>query len=200
MEHKVHFMVAALGRDCDAFTLHIYASLAQQERKMISERTKAGLAQRKRKGLKFGLALRSKAERRRIAAMGRAAQSKATLERTEAYRLHIEWAFRQPGTDGRPISYCAAAEVLNERQVESPQGGVRWTGLQLHRMARRLGLSHPPAFLRDDVVRARVRAIWEECPNCTVKQVVSRIRCEHPLGVSRAFRHLARVKSGQSIS
>src|SRR3984893_1338703 len=38
MEHKVHFVVAALGRDCDEFTLHIYASLAEQERKMISER------------------------------------------------------------------------------------------------------------------------------------------------------------------
>src|SRR6202048_1034726 len=24
MEHKVHFIVAALGRDCDDFTLHIY--------------------------------------------------------------------------------------------------------------------------------------------------------------------------------
>jgi DNA invertase Pin-like site-specific DNA recombinase len=44
MEHKVHFMVAALGRDCDDFTLHIYASLAEQERKMISERIKAAMA------------------------------------------------------------------------------------------------------------------------------------------------------------
>jgi DNA invertase Pin-like site-specific DNA recombinase len=32
MEHKVHFIVTALGRDCDDFTLHIYASLAEQER------------------------------------------------------------------------------------------------------------------------------------------------------------------------
>jgi DNA invertase Pin-like site-specific DNA recombinase len=38
MEHRVHFVVAALGRDCDEFTLHIYASLAEQERKLISER------------------------------------------------------------------------------------------------------------------------------------------------------------------
>jgi DNA invertase Pin-like site-specific DNA recombinase len=44
MEHKVHFVVAALGRDCDSFTLHIYASLAEQERKLISERVKAALA------------------------------------------------------------------------------------------------------------------------------------------------------------
>src|SRR5450631_289810 len=44
MEHKVHFVVVALGRDCDDFTLHIYASLAEQERKMISERLKAAFA------------------------------------------------------------------------------------------------------------------------------------------------------------
>jgi DNA invertase Pin-like site-specific DNA recombinase len=31
-------------KDCDDFTLHIYASLAEQERKMISERIKAALA------------------------------------------------------------------------------------------------------------------------------------------------------------
>jgi hypothetical protein len=44
MEHRVHFIVAELGKDRDDFTLHIWASLAEQERKMISERTKAGLA------------------------------------------------------------------------------------------------------------------------------------------------------------
>jgi DNA invertase Pin-like site-specific DNA recombinase len=49
MEHKVHFVVAALGRDCDEFTLHIYASLAEQERKMISERIKAAKAAAKRR-------------------------------------------------------------------------------------------------------------------------------------------------------
>src|SRR5882762_6425294 len=44
MEHKVHFMVATFGRDVDDFTLHIYASLAEQERKMISERAQAAAA------------------------------------------------------------------------------------------------------------------------------------------------------------
>jgi DNA invertase Pin-like site-specific DNA recombinase len=50
MEHRVHFVVAALGKDVDDFVLHIYASLAEQERKMMSERTKAGLAIAKRQG------------------------------------------------------------------------------------------------------------------------------------------------------
>jgi DNA invertase Pin-like site-specific DNA recombinase len=58
MEHRVHFVVAQLGRDCDDCTLHIYASLAEQERKMISERVKATAAISKAKGKKFGLALR----------------------------------------------------------------------------------------------------------------------------------------------
>src|SRR6478672_11775614 len=33
----------ALGRNVDPFTLHIYAALAEQERRMISQRTRAGL-------------------------------------------------------------------------------------------------------------------------------------------------------------
>src|SRR5258707_3302162 len=55
MEQKVHFIVAALGRDCDEFTLHIYASLAEQERKMISERSKAAIARSIANGTKFGM-------------------------------------------------------------------------------------------------------------------------------------------------
>ena len=189
MEHKVHFIVAALGRDCDDFTLHIYASLAQQERKMISERVKVALAAAKRRGKKFGVQLRSKTWQRRVSALGRAALRKAAMERAEAYRLHIEWAFRQPGVDGRPISYRAAADKLNERSLESPMGR-RWTGHQLRRMARRLGLYHPPGYLKNDVVRARVRAIWKQHPECTVNEVIASLGLEHPLGIVRAWAHL----------
>src|SRR5450432_406146 len=152
MEHKVHFVVAALGRDCDEFTLHIYASLAEQERKMISERIKAAKAVAKRRGQKSGLALRSKAERRRVVALGMAACQKAADERAEAYRLHIEWALRQPGLNGRPIAFTAAATKLNERNIESPMGGL-WAGSAFQRMARRLQLSHPTASLPGDVAR-----------------------------------------------
>jgi hypothetical protein len=185
----VHFIVAALGRDCDDFTLHIYASLAQQERKMISERIKVAIAAAKRRGRKFGVQLRSKAWQRRVSALGRAALSKAAMERAEAYRLHIEWAFRQPGVDGRPISYRAAADKLNGRNLESSMGR-RWSGHQLRRMARRLGLNHPPGYLKNDVVRARVRAIWKQDPECTAYHVVASIGAEHPLGIQRAWVHL----------
>jgi DNA invertase Pin-like site-specific DNA recombinase len=91
MEHRVHFIVAALGKDRDDFTLHVYASLAEQVRKMISERLKAAAAIQKHKGRKFGLQLRSRAWRRHVTALAHAALGKAAIERAEAYRLHIEW-------------------------------------------------------------------------------------------------------------
>jgi len=75
------------GKDCDHFVLHIYASLAEQERRMISERIKAAKAVQKRNGQKFGLALRPEAERRRVSSLGRAAWAAAAIERSEAYRL-----------------------------------------------------------------------------------------------------------------
>jgi DNA invertase Pin-like site-specific DNA recombinase len=185
MEHKVHFVVAALGKDCDDFTLHIYASLAEQERKMISERIRAAKAVAKRKGQKSGLALCSKAERRRVVALGIAASERAAMERAEAYRLHIEWTLRQPGMYGRPIAFTAAATKLNERNIESPMGG-RWTGSQLQRMARRLRLNHPPAGLRLDAARTHIQALWQQHPGFTGKQVIASLGLRHLLGIYRA--------------
>ena len=54
MAQRVPFLVTALGRNVDPFTLHIYAALAQQERRMISQRTSAGLQAAKARGKKLG--------------------------------------------------------------------------------------------------------------------------------------------------
>jgi DNA invertase Pin-like site-specific DNA recombinase len=190
MEHRVHFIVAALGRDCDEFTLHIYASLAEQERKMISERIKAAFAAARRKGKKFGIELRSKAERRRIIALGHAAQTKAAMERAEAYRLYIEWALRQPSlTSGRPISFESAAQKLNERNIQCAGGG-RWTGQQLQKMACRLGLNHPLGSLKINAARVRIQAIWKQQPDWNAKQVLASPELKHVLGIYRARRLL----------
>jgi DNA invertase Pin-like site-specific DNA recombinase len=43
MAQRVPFIVTALGRNVDPFALHIYAALAEQERRMISQRTRADL-------------------------------------------------------------------------------------------------------------------------------------------------------------
>ena len=54
MAHRVPFVVAELGAQADPFLLHIYAALAEQERRMISERTRAGLAAARKRGVKLG--------------------------------------------------------------------------------------------------------------------------------------------------
>jgi DNA invertase Pin-like site-specific DNA recombinase len=191
MEHRVHFVVAALGRDCDDFTLHIYASLAEQERKMISERIKAAIAVKKLKGEKMGLALHSKAYVMRVNAIGRAALAKAALERAEAYRPYIEWAFRQPSIHGpeRPISYMAAANKLNERGIESPLGR-RWSGGQLVRYAHRLGLSPVPGTVPKEIMKAWVIQTVNDNPDITAAELRRWPGLDHPIGVQNSFRML----------
>jgi DNA invertase Pin-like site-specific DNA recombinase len=54
MAQRVPFIVAELGRDADPFMLHLYAALAEKERRLISERTKAALAAKKAVGATLG--------------------------------------------------------------------------------------------------------------------------------------------------
>ena len=54
MAQRVPFIVAELGADADPFMLHLYAALAEKERRQISERTRAALASRKLQGTKLG--------------------------------------------------------------------------------------------------------------------------------------------------
>ena len=187
MEHRVRFIVTAFGKDCDNFKLHIYVSLAEQERKMISERIKAAWAARKRKGRKFGVALRSKAYVRRFQSLGVAAICKAAKERAEAYRVHIEWALSQPGRWGRPITFPAAARRLNEQQLQSPKGG-RWTAQTVAAMARRLGFPdrhHHGNHVPVQLIRVRVCALLRQHPDITVKRVMEIVRTEGPFGWHR---------------
>jgi DNA invertase Pin-like site-specific DNA recombinase len=186
MEHNVHFMVAALGRDCDAFTLHIYASLAEQERKLMSERTKAGLARSKNRG-KFGVANpdHSRALRQRIQAAAAAAQSRAAMERAEAYRVHIEWALSQPGRHGKPITCRGAGVKLNEQRIPSPLG-AHWTSMNIGKMATRLGLWERPVRVPLEVLQAQVLAVWKRHPEFTARQVISSLKPEYTLCLAPA--------------
>jgi DNA invertase Pin-like site-specific DNA recombinase len=54
MAQRVPFIVAELGRDANPFMLLLYAALAEKERRLISERTKAALAAKKAAGAALG--------------------------------------------------------------------------------------------------------------------------------------------------
>jgi DNA invertase Pin-like site-specific DNA recombinase len=189
MEHKIHFLVALFGRDMDHFTLHIYASIAEQERKMIGERVKAAAAIAKSQGRPFGMQLRNKAWQRKVSAMGRAALVQEANERAQAYRIYIEWALKQPGKDGRLISFRGAAIRLYERNIKTPLGGT-WRGHHIQRMARRLSIAHPLARMPLELARTRVRALYKLRPNLTCKQLLANLGTERLLWDKRAYRIL----------
>jgi hypothetical protein len=54
MKERVPIIVAELGADTDPFMRHIYAALAEKERQMISERTKAAMKAAKARGVSLG--------------------------------------------------------------------------------------------------------------------------------------------------
>jgi DNA invertase Pin-like site-specific DNA recombinase len=60
MAHRVPFIVTELGADTDRFILHLFAALAEKERTLISQRTKAGLAAAKVRGTKLERTIRSR--------------------------------------------------------------------------------------------------------------------------------------------
>ena len=59
--------------------------------------------------------------------------------RAQRYRLPIEWVLGRLSPQGKPISYQAAADKLNERNVQSMKGG-RWSWGQVRQLAHRFGL------------------------------------------------------------
>ena len=119
MAQRVPFVVAELGLDVDPFLLHIYAALAQKERAMISERTKAALAARKARGVKLGNPTN----------LG-AAQAKSRGVRSAMAEQHAEnvlpviQAIQHSGV----ASYRGVAEALNARGIKTARGGAWHAG------------------------------------------------------------------------
>jgi DNA invertase Pin-like site-specific DNA recombinase len=115
MAHRVPFVVAELGADADPFMLHLYAALAEKERALISQRTKAALAAKKAQGVKLGN------PRAAEAAVKAQAAHRASADRFAANILPVVDSIRASGIS----SHAGIAAVLNARGVHTARGG-RW--------------------------------------------------------------------------
>jgi DNA invertase Pin-like site-specific DNA recombinase len=111
MKHRVPFIVAELGADTDPFLLHIYAALAEKERRMISQRTKDALASAKSRGVKLG---------------GHREQSDLTKAEAQQRAESLRSVFEEVSG----LTATAAAEELNRRGIPATLGG-KWQAVQI---------------------------------------------------------------------
>lgn len=128
MARKVPFIVAELGPEVDPFTLHLFAALAEKERAMISERTRAALRAKRARGELLG-------NRRNLPeaqALGVAAIRAEADQRAQS----LVSVFREL-RDAGISTFLGIAHALNARGIPTPRGG-RWHASTVARIARRL--------------------------------------------------------------
>lgn len=131
MAQRVEFVVTELGRQSDPFVLHLFAALAEKERALISERTKAGLQAAKRKGKKLGTAQQSAAVRRQMSRKAGDASANSAEAFARKHRWAIVAAYKEAG------SYLGAARLLNERGITSATDG-QWYASSVKNIVSRL--------------------------------------------------------------
>ena len=128
MAERVPFVVAELGADADPFMLHLYAALAEKERRLISERTKAALAVAKARGTRLGNPRLADA---RAVANARLQADANTFAKSVAPIIGEVWS-------AGATSLRAVAQALNARGVPTARGG-RWEAQTVANVVRRVG-------------------------------------------------------------
>jgi DNA invertase Pin-like site-specific DNA recombinase len=131
MESRVKF-VCVDNPNANELTIHILAAVAQQERKAISERTRAALGAAKKRGVALG--------NPNLEAVRPTDTSAANAKRGAMAR---EWSadlaeviadIRESGTS----TLIGIAGKLNERGITTRRGG-KWSAVQVRRVMERLG-------------------------------------------------------------
>ncbi len=149
MAQRVPFIVADLGADADPFMLHLYAALAEKERRLISERAKAALTARKAHGARLGNprnALEAAALGRRTLTDGADALAANVLPIVESLRssgvtdlrglaLALSYAASVPHVEGDgtcpTFGTCCGALIGGRFAAQWSLGGPRFATLRL---------------------------------------------------------------------
>jgi DNA invertase Pin-like site-specific DNA recombinase len=105
----------------DRFMLHVYAAMAEEEGRRISERTKAALAAAKARGVRLGANGAKLAKHHKLTA-----NANARVHGPLINRLHAE----------EGLSYRAISEYLNKAQILTP-AGAQWHPTSVYRVVNR---------------------------------------------------------------
>jgi DNA invertase Pin-like site-specific DNA recombinase len=120
------------------FVLHIKASVAEEERRKISERTRAALAAAKARGVVLGGFRGLPGSGMPAACIGGAAAS-AAVRSAKATKVAYELAgtVRELQESG-VTSLNGLSAALNDRHVATPRGNGTWTATAVRRLLARL--------------------------------------------------------------
>jgi DNA invertase Pin-like site-specific DNA recombinase len=122
--NSVDFGVAAMP-DADRFQLHVYAALAEQERKAIGERTRAALQAARHRGVKLG-----NPQGTTVAALAAVSARRATAaDYAEKVRSKVELCRQHCGDN-----LSALARHLTLFEVPTPRGETTWRPAQVKRL------------------------------------------------------------------
>lgn len=120
LESGVRFVAVDMPT-ADRFMMHIYAAMAEEEGRRISERTRAALASAKARGIKLG-----------VNGIALAARQK---ESANEFAKHIGPLIREMiQTEG--MTFAATAEKLNAMGL-APARGTQWHATSVHRVHHR---------------------------------------------------------------
>ena len=146
MESGVDFVAADMPQ-ADRFMLHIFAAMAEEEGRRISERTKAALQAAKLRGVKLGTHGKVLAQKNKLSA------------RRFAEQVGVRMVAHSIDPDG---SLQSIADAFNKAGVTSRTGG-QWYPTSVARLLERLNINHTTNLKgvctnsQEDIARRRCR-------------------------------------------
>jgi DNA invertase Pin-like site-specific DNA recombinase len=133
MDGGVEF-VACDNPHATKFTIHILAAVADHEREMISQRTRAALAAAKARGVRLG-----NPNLRGGGAVAAAAATAAKTALANEYAADVR-PFIDAARKAGAVTLGDLARALSARGIRTPRGGSVWTHVQVRRALQR---GHP---------------------------------------------------------
>jgi DNA invertase Pin-like site-specific DNA recombinase len=130
MAQRVPFIVAELGTDADPFMLHLYAALAEKERRLISDRTRSALAAKKAQGAALG----NRTNLPQAGEIGRDAQQSDA----DRFANNVAPVIESIRSVAGSIGMVSIARELNNRGIPTARGG-RWHPSSVRNLLARAG-------------------------------------------------------------
>ena len=123
MESRVEFVAVDMP-NAGRFEIHIRAALAEEERRLISERTKAALAATKKRGTVLGK-------------HGKDVLSKQNRQTALSFARHMKPVIHEIRSEGHR-TVRAICEQLNRREIPTYRGNAKWHLRTVNSLLRRV--------------------------------------------------------------